>query len=591
MLLWNKPTLTITIMSDDTRIHFSEGKISMNKKLILLMALLSGISVVAMDHIQERPVLQEASHHEEESRVRIRLTDSQDPKIPHEVEIPVHLAKLIGALNELVEEPALKDSVFPLPNVTIAIWRFIEPQLERVYGIAHDASQAAQLREALMTEFRKLDVKSLIGVICASEYLDIPLLLESACEVIKRVASDKILWEELEVLPWHIRNRIIMNKIVMPLPPHALCRGHEGVVFSVSVTEDNKIISGSRDNTVRVWDMEGNQLAVCRGHQDDVRSVCVKKDDKIVSGSRDKTVRVWDINGNQLAVCRGHEGGVESVCVTKDDKIVSGSWDMTVRVWDIDGNQLAVCRGHEYAVFSVCVTNDGKIISGSGDTTVRVSDMQGNDVAVCRGHASSVRSLCVTEDGKIVSGCPEERTVRVWDMQGNQLALCNHEGGVESVCVTKDGKIVSGSLDKTVRVWDMEGNQLAVCRGHERAVKLACITKDDKIVSVSWDDTLRVWDMEGNQLAECRGHEKVVTSVSVAKGGKVVSGSDDRTVRVWDSGLLDSIVHMDEDQAQTLWAYVRNLQHDVDQQTCWRQIEKILGEDAPVALANNNNIE
>ena len=29
-----------------------------------------------------------------------------------------------------------------------------------------------------MAEFRKLDIKSLIGLICASDYVEIPLLLE-----------------------------------------------------------------------------------------------------------------------------------------------------------------------------------------------------------------------------------------------------------------------------------------------------------------------------------------------------------------------------------------------------------------------------
>jgi WD40 repeat protein len=80
--------------------------------------------------------------------------------------------------------------------------------------------------------------------------------------------------------------------------------------------------------------MEGNQLAVCRGHESDITSVFVTADNKIVSGSIDKTVRVWDIEGNQLAVCRGHDSAACSVCVTGDNKIVSGSWDKTVRVWE-----------------------------------------------------------------------------------------------------------------------------------------------------------------------------------------------------------------------------------------------------------------
>ncbi len=110
-------------------------------------------------------------------------------------------------------------------------------------GITHDESQVAHLRQAIITEFCKLDVKSLIEVICASEYLDIPILLESACEVVKQSAPDKISWEELEVLPLHIRNQIIMNKVVhaswaSTLRENLLYVGAMKVaVYSVCVTE------------------------------------------------------------------------------------------------------------------------------------------------------------------------------------------------------------------------------------------------------------------------------------------------------------------------------------------------------------------
>ncbi len=465
----------------------------MKKKLILLVALLPGIPVMAMEHIKEIASGKEVSQHEE-ATVKIHLTDSQNSETTHEVEIPVRLAKLIGAFNEFVEDPHF-DPVWSLPNVAITIWRLIEPHLERVYRITHDESQVAYLRQEIITEFGTLDVKSLMGVMCASEYLDIPILLESACEVVKKSALDKISWEELELLPFHIRNQIIMHTVVLLLGPVrarelAACRGHEGPVYSVCVTADGKIVSGSRDNTVRVWDMLGQELAVCRGHESGVISVCVTQAGKILSGSRDNTVRVWDMQGNQLAVCRGHEGMVSSVSVTKDGKIVSGSYDKTVRIWDMEGTQLAVCRGHQDFVPSVCVTQDGKIVSGSEDRTVRVCDMKGNQLAVCRGHEGMVSSVSVTKDGKIVSGS-YDKTVRIWDMEGTQLAVCRgHQDRVVSVCVTKGGKIVSGSNDNTIRVWDMEGNKLAECRGHEGWVSSVCVTHDGKIVSGSYDKRL-----------------------------------------------------------------------------------------------------
>ncbi len=521
----------------------------MYKKHILLVTLLSGSSLVAMDHIQENPVLWEASHHEEEAWVTVCLNDARNVAITYDVKIPVRFARLIGALNELIEDPRLHP-VWPLPNVTIDIWRLIEPLLGHVYRITRDASQAEHLRQEIIIHFGNLDAKRLIGVICALDYLDIPILLESAYEAVK---YDKLLWEELKEIPFHIRNQIIMDQVFILL-----------------------------------GEVPGRELAKCRLYASRVTSVCATQDGKIVTGSEDTTIRIWDMRSNQLTTCRGHEGRVTSVCVTLDGKIVSGSYDTTVHIWDISRNQFILCSGHQGKVMSVCVTKDGKIVSASEDTTVRVWDMEGNQLALCRGHEGRVTSVCVTIDGKIVSGS-EDTTVRVWDMEGNQLALCRgHEGGVTSVCTTIDGKIVSGSWDTTVRVWDIEGNWLSLCRGNHR-VNSICVTKDGKIVSGSWDNIVRVWDMKGNQLALCSGHQGEIMSVCVMKDGRIVSGSENGTVRVWDIPLLVMMKGMNEEQARALWGYVSKLRYNCDKQTYWREMEKILGEDAPLAPANINN--
>ncbi len=572
--------------------------IPMKKKLILLVALLSAISVVAMDHTKEIPPGKEVFRNEEETLVKICLTDSANSETSHAVEIPIRLAKLMGALNnDLLEDPNTKGSVFPLPNMALAEWQSVESQLERVYSITHDEINAVQLRKEIIAEYAKLDAKNLIELILALDYADIPLLLEIACNEAKKSDLGRFSFEQINSLPEDMGNRIILDNVLRLGGPMfakelAVCRGHEGLVKSVCVTKDGRIVSGSADCTVRVCDIQGNQLAVHRGHKNLVSSVCVMEDGTIISGSFDKTVRVWDMH-IQLAACLGHEDWVTSVYVTKDDKIVSGSNDKTVRVWDMQGHQFAECRGHENLVNSVFVTKESKIVSGADDKTIRVWDMQGNQLAVCRGHQGIVWSVCVTQDGKIVSGS-YDKSVRVWDMQGKQLGVWKgHEGMVYRVCVTEDGKIVSGSWDNTMRVWDMEGNQLAVCRGHQGIVWSVCVTQDGKIVSGSEDRTVRVWDMQGNQLAECRGHQDVVKSVCVTQDGMIVSGSHDTSVRAWDIELLGRIVHMDEDQARVLWELLHNISQKakLGKQELWKEVEKILGGGAQVAhaIVNNNN--
>jgi WD40 repeat protein len=76
------------------------------------------------------------------------------------------------------------------------------------------------------------------------------------------------------------------------------------------------IVSGSDDNTLRLWDLQGNQIDnPFLGHGSSVNSVAFSPDGKaIVSGSRDNTLRLWDLQGNQIGnLFLGHENIVNSV--------------------------------------------------------------------------------------------------------------------------------------------------------------------------------------------------------------------------------------------------------------------------------------
>jgi WD40 repeat protein len=152
-------------------------------------------------------------------------------------------------------------------------------------------------------------------------------------------------------------------------------------VTSVAFSPDGqRVISGSEDKTVHVWDLaSGTQLLCLRGHEDWVTSVAYSPDgQRIVSGSGDKTVRVWDAaSGAPLLCLRGHQNRVISVAFSPDGKcIVSGSEDQTVWLWDVAGcTQHRSPSGHETYITSVTFTPDGLyLISESSDQIVRVWD-------------------------------------------------------------------------------------------------------------------------------------------------------------------------------------------------------------------------
>ncbi|CAA6819383.1 MAG: High-affnity carbon uptake protein Hat/HatR [uncultured Sulfurovum sp.] len=70
-------------------------------------------------------------------------------------------------------------------------------------------------------------------------------------------------------------------------------------VNAVAISEDGKtIVSGSSDNSVKIWDSgRGELIRSLEGHKDTVMSVAISKDGKtIVSGSSDNSVKIWDSN-------------------------------------------------------------------------------------------------------------------------------------------------------------------------------------------------------------------------------------------------------------------------------------------------------
>lgn len=307
-----------------------------------------------------------------------------------------------------------------------------------------------------------------------------------------------------------------------------------------------------------------------RAHDRHVVTCLQFDNDKILTGSDDNNINVYDTRTGALrAKLKGHEGGVWALQY-QGNTLVSGSTDRSVRVWDIDqGIETQVFRGHTSTVRCLQIVSpvkvgedaEGKpimmpkqalIITGSRDSHLRIWKLPQPDdpvyiqaentaddddnrffVRQLRGHMSSVRAIAAYAD-TLVSGS-YDHSVRVWRISTGETIhrLTGHTSKVYSVVLDYvRHRCISGSMDNMVKIWSLDtGSLMYTLDGHSSLVGLLDLNSD-RLVSAAADSTLRIWDPENGQCkATLSAHTGAITCFQ-HDSQKVISGSD-RTLKMW----------------------------------------------------------
>jgi hypothetical protein len=150
--------------------------------------------------------------------------------------------------------------------------------------------------------------------------------------------------------------------------------GHTAPITCIAICIDGRIVSGSVDETLKIWNAHTGKCDITlKGHTDTITCVMVHFDGRIISGSLDNTLRIWDpLNGKCDIILKEHAAKIKCIAICPDGKIISGSHDSTLKVWQLEQNkQIGKCImtlvGHNESVFYVDTLHDGRIISASCD--------------------------------------------------------------------------------------------------------------------------------------------------------------------------------------------------------------------------------
>ena len=331
--------------------------------------------------------------------------------------------------------------------------------------------------------------------------------------------------------------------------------GHRNAIWAAALSPDEQTIaSGGMDRTVKLWDAySGKQLYSLQGYIGGIWATLFLDNNRIISGDEDGTIRIWDIEHQTLKHSwQTHQGILPCLAAhPREPYIVSGGADGTVKLWHIETKQLVHTFGsHDGWIMCADISADGRYLAtGCRDWALKIWDLQTHACVQTIGEDNKALlwSLKFSTDGKMVATASYDAQVRLWDIASGQCihALQGHTHFIiNTVNITKDSQyVVSGGHDRTVRIWETQTGQCTqVLQGHESEIWAVAISPNDQLIaSVGYDPAIRIWDVNtGKCLHVLEGHHGWKRTVQFSPDGqRLVSGGYDQSLHLWDihSGL------------------------------------------------------
>lgn len=278
--------------------------------------------------------------------------------------------------------------------------------------------------------------------------------------------------------------------------------GHLGYIWKMIRFNEEWVISGGRDKSIKVWDAEGTCIQRLLGHQHSVLCLAQMNMTTFISGSRDKDVFVWEKKNDGFVLkqrVKSHTASVLALCRITDTLFASAGADHCILLSHLDGTSRGILEGHQSWIWGLQKITDDRLLSWSEDGTMRLWDLTDFSCLQILREASAVHAVIYNkETGRLLLGNYAGQ-IKVYDCPANFTDITHlktveaHQGIVRSL-VVQNKWLASGGEDNQVRIWDAETLENRTNFSHQNFVQSLLALHDDTLLSASYDGQIKRWE-------------------------------------------------------------------------------------------------